>query len=149
MIAKVPPYDHLFNAVLRAIHSLGGSGSIEEIYDKVVELEKFPEEVISQLHDPEKSNQTQLGYRPAWARTYLKKYGSLDNSSRGIWSLTPNAKDIETVDAAEVVRAVRSMDKKPDDMTTSSESLDSPQILDWRQRLHNILTHKLRSLAWG
>jgi restriction system protein len=148
MTAKVPPYDHLFNPLLRAIHSLGGSGSVEEIYDKVVELEKFLEEVVSQLHDPEKSNQTQLGYRLAWARTYLKKYGLLDNSSRGIWSLTPKAKDIQSVDPSEVVRTVRAMDKKSDDMIASPESLDSPQILDWRQRLHSILTHKLTPTAF-
>lgn len=148
MTAKVPPYDHLFNPLLRAMRSLGGSGSVEEIYDKVIELEKFPEEVVSQLHDPEKSNQTQLGYRLAWARTYLKKYGLLDNSSRGIWSLTPKAKDIQSVDSSEVVRAVRAMDKKPDDMIANPESLDSPQILDWRQRLHSILTHKLTPTAF-
>ena len=60
-MTKVPPYDQLFNPLLRAMNALGGSGSIEEIYDKVVELEHFPEDVVAQLHDPEKSNQTQLG----------------------------------------------------------------------------------------
>ncbi|WP_407682480.1 winged helix-turn-helix domain-containing protein [Providencia stuartii] len=28
----------------------------------------------------------------AWARTYLKKAGYLENSSRGVWSLTDKAK---------------------------------------------------------
>ena len=85
--AKLPTYDELMNPLLRALQALGGSGSVEEINDKVVELEKFPDDVLSQLHDPEKSNQTEIAYRLAWARTYLKKYGLLGNSTRGIWSL--------------------------------------------------------------
>ncbi len=76
-MTKVPPYEQLFNPLLKAMNALGRSGSIEEIYDKVVELEQFPDEVAAVLHDPEKSNQTQLSYRLAWARTYLKKFGML------------------------------------------------------------------------
>jgi restriction system protein len=72
------------NPLLRALRALGGSGSVEEIYDKVVELERLPEDVLSQLHDPEKSTQTEVAYRLAWARTYLKKYGFLENSTRGV-----------------------------------------------------------------
>lgn len=148
MTSKVPPYDHLLNPLLRAMNALGGSGSIEEIYDKIVDLEKFPEDLVSQLHDPEKSNQTQLGYRLAWARTYLKKYGLLENSSRGIWSLSPKAKDIRSVDPSEVVRTVRAMDKKSSDLAANPETLDLPQDLDWRQQLHGILTHKLTPTAF-
>ena len=81
--------------LLRALQVLGDSGSVVEIYDKVVELEGFPEEVVAQPHDPERSNQTEVGYRLAWARIYLKKYGLLDNSNRGIWSLTAKAKELE------------------------------------------------------
>ena len=51
------------NPLLRAMRALGGSGSVEEIYDKVVELEKLPDDVLSQLHDQDKSNQTEVGYR--------------------------------------------------------------------------------------
>ena len=75
MATKLPTFDRLMNPLLRALRALGGSGSVEEIYDKVVDLEKLPDGVVSQLHDPEKSNQTEVGYRLAWARTYLRKYG--------------------------------------------------------------------------
>ena len=92
--------------------ALGGSGSVEEIYDKVVELEKLPEDVLVQLHDPEKSNESEVAYRLAWVRTYLKKYGYLENSTRGVWSLTAKAKQTELVDPQVVVRTVRALDKK-------------------------------------
>src|ERR1700690_3538858 len=99
LTTKLPTFDQLMNPLLRALQALGGSGSIEEIYDKVVELEHFPEELLSQLHDPEKSNQTEIGYRLAWARSYLKKYGLLDNSARGIWSLNAKSKDLTKCDS--------------------------------------------------
>ena len=90
-----PTFDELMNPLLQALRILGGSGSIEEIYAKTVEVIGLSEEVLSQLHDPEKSSQTEVGYRLAWARTYLKKYGLLENSSRGVWSLTEKAKALK------------------------------------------------------
>ena len=107
MATKIPTFDQLMNPHLRALKALGGSGSIEEIYDKVVELERLPEDVIVQLHDPEKSNKSEVAYRLGWARTYLKKYGYLENSTRGVWSLSAKAKQTELVDPQAVVRTVR------------------------------------------
>lgn len=149
-MSKLPPYDQLFNPLLKAINALGGSGSNEEIYDKVVELERYPEEISTLLHDPEKSNQTQLGYRLAWARSYLKKYGMLENSSRGIWSLTPKANGVEKVNPQDVVRSVRAGakadgDSQPEEIISPQ---DSPPELDWRRRLHGILTKKLTPQAF-
>jgi len=134
------------NPLLRALWALGGSGSVEEIYDKVVELEKLPEDVLAQLHDPEKSNQTEVAYRLAWARTYLKKYGLLENSVRGVWSLTGKAKEGETVriDPQDVVRMVRAPDKKdgPEKAETSAPS-EVSEDEEWKQKLHAILTQKI------
>lgn len=108
----LPTYDALMNPLLEALRKLGGSGSIEEIYAKTVEITELSEDVLAQLHDPEKSSQTEVGYRLAWARTYLRKYGLMGNSSRGVWSLTEKAKTLETVGLAEVVRFVRALDKQ-------------------------------------
>ena len=108
---KLPTYDSLMNPLLRALRALGGSGSIDEIYDRVAELESIPEEVLGQLHDPEKSNVSEVAYRLAWARTYLRKFGLLENSSRAVWALTPKAKDTEEIDSVEVVKFVRALDK--------------------------------------
>jgi restriction system protein len=150
MAAKVPSFDQLMNPLLRSLRELGGSGSIEEIYDKVVELERLPDEIISQPHDPEKSNQTEVEYRLAWARTYLKKYGLLENSNRGIWSLTGKAKEVEKLNPLDVVRTVRALNKKdaatryPDDGLSSEVT----QEQEWKQKLHAILTQKLTPAAF-
>jgi restriction system protein len=149
MPRKMPTYDQLFNPLLRALKALGGSGSIEEIYDKVVDLEKLPEDIISQLHDAEKSSLTEVGYRLAWARTYLKKYGLLENSSRGIWSVTAKAADVKEVLPAEVVKFVRATQKNTSEtLELEAAPPDIQQELDWQQQLHGILTKKLSPAAF-
>lgn len=138
------------NPLLRALRALGGSGSVEEIYDKVVELEKLPEDVLAQLHDPEKCNQSEVEYRLAWARTYLKKYGYLENSARGVWALTAKANETEQVDPQDVVRKARAQDKK-ERGEWSAQALTVPEISEeeeWKQKLHAILTQKLAPAAF-
>ena len=150
-MAKIPAYESLMNPLLRALRLLGGSGSIEEIYEKVIELEKFPDDLIGQLHDPEKSTQTEVAYRLAWARTHLKKCGLLENSGRGIWALTAKAQEIESVDPGEVVRTSRSMDKAQGPRKTArkekqaeSQSDEAPdEQQSWKEELHRILTKEM------
>lgn len=109
---KMVTYDQLMLPLMKALVNLGGSGSIDEIYEAVVELEKFDEETLALLHNPEKSSQTEIGYRLAWARTYLKKAGFLENSSRGVWALTDKARQAPEIDSREIVNYVRSLDRK-------------------------------------
>ena len=109
---QIPKYYELMNPLLEAMHELGGSGSIDEIAQKVSELSDLPEELLNIPHNPEKSSQTEVEYRLAWARTYLKKYGLLDNSERGVWVIVPDKRDIKSIDPQEVVKAVKSANKK-------------------------------------
>lgn len=55
-----------------ALHNLGGSGTVSEIYDEVAEVAALSDEVLEVPHNLEKSNQTEVEYRLAWTRTYLK-----------------------------------------------------------------------------
>ncbi|MER2540144.1 MAG: restriction endonuclease [Azonexus sp.] len=152
---QVPTYDLLINPLFQALKQLGGSGSIEEIYEKVTENLKFPEEVLNVPHNPEKSNQTEVEYRLAWARTYLKKYGVLENSSRGVWAIAPDKRHIEKIDHKEVARAVREMDRKERPNRKSKEtdgnSIDEElpeEVRTWREQLHHILTQEIDSSAF-
>jgi len=142
----LPKYNELLNPLLQALHDLGGSGTIEEISSKVSETLDLPEDVLNIPHDPDKGSQTEVGYRLAWARTYLKKYGLLDNSERGVWLIVPEKKDISEVDPQHVVKTVREMSRKGS--AKLPPSLDSEEELpeteeSWRTRLHQILTQEL------
>jgi restriction system protein len=147
---QTPKYHELLNPLLKALHELGGSGSIEEIAQKVAESSGLPEDVLNVPHNPEKSSQTELEYRLAWARTYLKKYGILDNSDRGIWLINPEKRDIKTVDPQVVVKTVRDEHKKQ--KQTIEKEKDSEEDADieipdeaesWRSILHQVLIHEM------
>lgn len=142
---KLPTFDQLLKPLLQALRLLGGSGAIDEIYAKTVEITALPEEVISQLHDPEKSSQTEVGYRLAWARTYLRKYGLLENSSRGVWALTEKAKDLEKIDPSEIVRVVRALDKQdaPKKRTIDETAREISEEEQWKDKLSAVLTQQI------
>ncbi|MEE2003045.1 restriction endonuclease [Alkalimonas sp. MEB108] len=146
---KMITYDQLMSPLLKALFSLGGSGSIDEIYEAVVEQENFDEQTLAVLHNPEKSSQTEIHYRLAWARTYLKKAGYLENSSRGVWALTDKAKQISEIDSREIVNFVRSLDKqsqqiKADAVEPGNSFVEPPEeVLAWREQLHHILIEEM------
>ncbi|MDY4377996.1 restriction endonuclease [Pectobacterium brasiliense] len=146
---KMVTYDQLMVPLMKALVNLGGSGSIDEIYETVVDIEKFDEETLATLHNPEKSSQTEIGYRLAWARTYLKKAGYLENSARGVWALTDKAKQESEIDSREIVNFVRTLDRKASLATTdpSKPELsvdDSPEeVLAWREKLHHVLIEEM------
>ena len=148
---EMPTFDSLMNPLLNALSNLGGSGSIDEIYEKVVELEDIDEEILSTPHNLEKSNQTEVAYRLAWARTYLRKYGFLENSSRGVWTLTPKAKDEVSVKSNDVLKYVRQLDKsepkqKKKNTQNSIELKDSEAPEEaklWKEELHHLLTQEI------
>lgn len=155
MSNKMPTFDALMNPLLNALIALGGSGSIDEIYEKVLELEKIDDEVSSIPHSPEKSNLTEVAYRLAWARTYLKKYGFLENSSRGVWALTKLAKEKKQVSSQDVVKTVREVDKraaKPNKKAKNEqielEEIDAPETQGWREELYRVLTKEVTADAF-
>ena len=84
-----------------------GSGSIREVATVVIENMDLPDEVSLQLHG--KGPQTELEYRLGWTRTYLKNYGMLESSQRGIWVLTPKGREQKAVDEEDVVRHTREL----------------------------------------
>lgn len=145
----IPQYRDLFNHVIKALQDLGGSGTLDEINERSIDQLGLPSDIVEQMHDPETSNQTELEYRLAWARTYLKKYGVIDNSTRGVWALTSKAEGLSEVDPREVVRAVQSMTASKRAHKRAALTEDRPDALeddaenDWRKKLFVLLTQNL------
>ncbi len=138
-MAKMPTYDRLMNPTIQALKALGGSGTIEEINSKVTELEDLSDKQLEVLHDPQKGSQTEVEYRLAWSRTYLKKYGIVENSSRGVWSLTSEGRQVDRVDPDKVKQFVK---QEYDERKTPRQDLADEQSADssWRDELlHSLL----------
>lgn len=131
----IPKYDELFNPTLVALKSLGGSGTNEEIEEKVVEILELTEKDASVIHS---GSVTELGYRLAWSRNYLKRYGLVENSARSVWSLTRKGQEIDEVDPVDVKRTVKSLDKKEQSFPNIDESEASEGellSLEWEKEL--------------
>jgi restriction system protein len=82
MTVQVPPYQFFLWPALQAVIALGGSASIAEL-EAAVDRELHRDGPI-----------TEVQYRLAWARTYLKGMGLLTNSQRGVWSVTENGQTV-------------------------------------------------------
>jgi restriction system protein len=62
-----------------------GRSTNEEIVDAVVTLKRLPDEILEcKLHG---HNLSEVEYRIAWAKSYLKQAGYLTQSERGAWAL--------------------------------------------------------------
>ena len=117
---------------VEAIQALGGSGSVDEIVEKVVLLLGIPDEIVAQPYITKRGNEdgrTQLEYELAWARTTLKQLGILDNSARGVWALTGKELSYDLIEAPIAVES-----------TIGS--------IDWRERINKYLVETLSPAAF-
>ncbi len=143
VMPQLPTFDAMMLPTLQALQILGGSGTTEEIYGKVVEILCLPNEVLDVPHGD--TSQNEVEYRLAWSRTYLKKYGLIDNSARGVWALTSTANDFGSLDPKEIVKAVREADRakatKPAASGTPVPPIDTEEeeALGWHKQLHKVL----------
>lgn len=74
-----------FGPLLDALRGLGGSGTPDEVVERIARDLKIPDEVQNELLP---SGEPRFRNQIAWARFYLVREGLLDSSKRGVWSLT-------------------------------------------------------------
>jgi restriction system protein len=146
--AKVPPYDKLMWPVLMAIRALGGSATNDELLEKVIELEQIPDVVQNVMHT---EHQTKLGYRLAWAKTYLGKAGALENPTHGVWAITESGNALTPEKVTQIPAEVRKLykeekGKKPKDHKEPEDL--SPELKDWKDELLAVLTSQLKPDAF-
>lgn len=101
----VPAFYELINPTLRTLHKLGGSASIQELAEEIVDDLKLPTEIAELPHG--RGSQTEVEYRAAWARTYMRIAGLVENSDRGVWALTTEGAKTSKVDARKLAREVQ------------------------------------------
>ena len=150
-LSIVPTFDRMLRPTVEALKELGGSATTDEIYRKVVELLQLPDAALAISHGDD-GNQSEVAYRLAWSRTYLKKAGIITNSSRGVWAVSSDHISHNDVNAEEIVRSVREGDKskastrstKPQTETAVLPALlvntETPEeVAPWHEQLHKVL----------
>ncbi|MGH9152544.1 MAG: winged helix-turn-helix domain-containing protein [Acidimicrobiales bacterium] len=144
-MAKVPQAEELLWPTLVAIRELGGSATIRELDEKVVQQESYGEDVQSLPHGDD-GRQTELEYRLAWARTYLRGIGAIANSARGVWSVTERGRKMSSTEVATAAKAWKAeaaaaRRKKLDTVDRDSTQPDEETLVSWKDEL---LSHLLK-----
>ena len=145
---SLPELPGMMLVTIKALKNLGGSATIQELDEKVIELEGVTEAEQTFMM-PGDQNRTRVNYYLAWARTYLKRGNALVNSSRGVWTLTESGAAIDGLDETgaiyeqvtqeerERARAKRKVAKtvKPDIVDPTDEHPEE----DWKSSLLAVL----------
>ena len=147
---RIPRYTDLILPTFLALKELGGSGKNDEIQSSVIQDLGLSDEIVDFPHK-DSTSMSELSYQFAWARTYLKKYGVIENSARCVWSILPEFTQETTLDAKKIVQTV--VQKDAEQRQSRAESFDNTdedvpeddgigipdEVKPWRQRLREIL----------
>ena len=134
----LPKYDDLLWPTLATLKYLGGSASIHELSEQLVVALDLSNKVADVLHN--EGPQTEVEYRAAWARTYLRMIDAVDNPSRGVWTITQTGRGIGSEDTVrKLVREQRKRSSQRRTATTSDEPGSSGDQASWQDALLEIL----------
>ena len=142
--AEMPRQVDLMWPTLRALEGLGGSASIHELDDRVSTDLVLADAILDVVRGD--GPQTEFAYRCAWARTRLRRIGAVDNSARGVWTITEAGRRIGSADAVrELVRRrrkeyrsdLRKAHEEPDNADIAADESSGEE--SWRAALLGIL----------
>ena len=136
--STVPTFDALMWPALKAMKALGGSANHDELLEKLVEIEKIPESVQNVMHT---ESLTKLSYNLSWAKTWLGKYGALENPSHGVWAITAKGKTLTEGEVKQVPAEVRKLykNKKKPEGADEGRALDQ-EAKTWKEELLGVVT---------
>ncbi len=147
-IGELPKYHELMQPTLVALERIGGSASLNEINDTVIELVGLPGDALDVEY--ESGAGAVIPDRLSWARSHLKAGGLLASGGRGIWLLTDEGKqaiswpsEVLRRKIAAVIRAKHgNRNKTP--VSENDVPMGNPdaEFTDWRDSLLS----KLRSM---
>ena len=142
-----PSADFFYQPTLQALDMLGGSGSNEEIYKKILTITKLSDEVIDEMHS---FTMTEVEYRLMWARTDLKNYGAVENSKQGVWTLTSKGAKLLKSGKIDPKEIKKTLSKKNGEKGNNEDGEEDVKK-DWREQtseiLHNLDPYAFEKLA--
>ncbi|MFE0757715.1 restriction endonuclease [Inquilinus sp. NPDC058860] len=138
---SVPTYQDLLWPTLKALEEKGGSASNEELSESIARIMNLPDAILEVPHND--GPLTKLDYRAAWARTHLKFIDAIQNSERGVWTLTDFGRQIASDgEVRRLVKDKRSQRRKERDQARPSidDGTEDPiEELSWEETLLDLL----------
>ncbi len=139
-LADVPTYDAFMWPIIERLRAHGRSLSNAEMLEDVAQHMGLGDDHLTLRHG--KLNQLAVEQRMAFARSFLKLAGAVENSQRAVWSLTPAGAALTPEEVAEIPRRVqREYASKRAASLPSAAPEDHPHIFeadaeqDWKAEL--------------
>ncbi|WOE75016.1 restriction endonuclease [Alterisphingorhabdus coralli] len=108
---SLPSLPGMMLVTIEALKELGGSASIHELDEKVIEIEGVTE--AEQTHPMSgNDNRARINYYLAWSRTYLKRGGAIINSARGVWAVTESGLAISSLEQTQEIYEQVSLEER-------------------------------------
>jgi restriction system protein len=147
-IGDLPKYHELMRPTLIALEKIGGSASLNEVNDAVVEILNLAPAALEIEYDSGAG--AIIPDRLSWARSYLKAAGLLASGGRGVWLLTDEGRQAIHWPEAHLKSAVAAAVKAQNEARKKAEPVAEPvptgnpdrEISDWR----DVLLTTLRSM---
>ncbi len=132
---QIPSDKDLYWPTLKALKDRGGSASIQELSEQVATDLALPDKLLDVPHKD--GPQSEVDYRAAWVRTNLRFAGAIDNTSRGIWTITDVGRRIQTEqEMHDLVRLGRAKQNKARRSRNADDVTDEQ---DWKKALLSIV----------
>lgn len=141
--ADLPTFDQLLYPTIQALIELGGSGTVDEIHEKLGDNLHLSDAAVNYRRPRATINE--VPYRAAWARTYLKNFGAIERTRRGVWALTPLGRGLDAATAARIPAKVRQKSRSTEgDTANGVEPELALQVReeiaeDWKETLVTVL----------
>lgn len=142
MTKRQPPTrEDLLWPTLKALEVLGGSASIYELSEQIAIDLALSDEILDIPHKD--GLKSEVDYRAGWARTDLKHVGAVDNTARGVWTITESGRKIQTEQVVrKLVRAKHAewiSANQARNAGHESENKDAVDDQDWQEELLGII----------
>lgn len=148
---ELPKHNDLFWPVVDALRQLDGAADNDQLVEKVSEILGLGDELTAIPHKV--GPQTEIGYRVAWVKSWLKWGAMVDNPRRGVWVLTElgqNASETEIKNLPRRRRAEAGNRKQPANVAEPdidadveappvSEELDTFEQDEWQNEVLEII----------
>lgn len=138
------PFEKLIETTFLALKEKGNSASNTEIVDKVIEMLNIDNKILELSHL--NTQKSELEYQLAWARTYLKSFGVITNSNRGIWSIRSEFTKFKNIDSQQIIEEFNK-NKKTKKIKENDKILEQKleyieeniEFPSWKEKLSSIL----------
>ncbi len=105
-MTDIPVFQATMSPMLEVLRESPAPLPIDELDRRVIARMAIPAETLKIPHDADNPDRSEVAYRIAWARTWLKKAGLVTNPTRGHWTVTEEGRTAGTVDVSAIVTAV-------------------------------------------